>query len=998
MEDLAYPSVHDPEKATACLEFLRTHGGDTFLNAVKKASAQSADPVGVLVNLTRFLEVSNDGPAEVARMLDIPGYLGLLAELFAQGSLLSDILCSHPHYGSWLWSLLHPDHARAREAYLQLLEEAFHEHTSFEARQRWMHQFSRREILRIAAREVCIHAAFESVVSDISSLADVMIEGALRASREHLSERYGPLVADDNLSQEVTFCVLAMGKLGGRELNFSSDIDLLFVYSVNGHTRDDSPRSATTEEYYRKLCELMIRVISEKTAEGHVFRVDTRLRPFGKSGPLACSLDSAVDYYSNYGRAWERQAFIKARPCAGDLRLGEQLLEQLRPFIYPKYFDDATLENIRGVKHQMEALIASRSQTDREVKLGSGGIRDIEFTVQMLQLLHGGRWPEMRTPTTLEAIRALGERQRIQPFDARTLERNYIFLRGIEHRLQIEGGRQTHMLPEPGLELDLLAQRLGYENGDAFMNVYRERTAETRAILEQFLATRGDGNLWVIELLEPESSCATGLKKLESLGFRDPNRAREELLYLANGPDNAPYTRDTAQQFSAITPFLLEALGQSPDPDGTLLRFSQVLGRLPVPAALYNLLRYHRNLSRYLIALVSNSDYFSEMLVRDISLLDVIGTPGHIDTPSQREELEQLLSLLESAADPARALYQLRDGEVLKIALREILQGIPVTAVGDELSRLAEVVVSRTLNHARERTGKRYGTTSAAFAVLALGKFGGRELGYGSDLDLVFVYENEDAARFDLTTSPTEYFASIASQVLKTLKEPTRHGILYDVDARLRPDGSKGALAIPEQRLLEYYREEAYPWEKFALMKVRAVAGDLPFMTRVETAARHLAFSLRPDQAGLEELEAMRAKLAAAASLLDLKRREGGIAEIEFATRLLQLHHVSGHPDLERGGVFGALELLHDKGLIPTEYFTALHDGYAFFRRLLNRARMMRGSTSSCIPEAPETVKRLAHSLGLKEDLAEQIEAHCARVHKAYRHVYDSLYGTCLSE
>ncbi len=181
-------------------------------------------------------------------------------------------------------------------------------------------------------------------------------------------------------------------------------------------------------------------------------------------------------------------------------------------------------------------------------------------------------------------------------------------------------------------------------------------------------------------------------------------------------------------------------------------------------------------------------------------------------------------------------------------------------------------------------------------------------------------------------------------------------------------------------------------------MKVRAVAGDLPFMTRVETAARHLAFSLRPDQAGLEELEAMRAKLAAAASLLDLKRREGGIAEIEFATRLLQLHHVSGHPDLERGGVFGALELLHDKGLIPTEYFTALHDGYAFFRRLLNRARMMRGSTSSCIPEAPETVKRLAHSLGLKEDLAEQIEAHCARVHKAYRHVYDSLYGTCLSE
>jgi len=991
MKTPEYDYFHDSEKAAACLKTIRSHCGEAFLTTVQETAGQSADPLGVLINLTRFLEAVEDRQAEALRMSDIPGYLPLLAELFSQGPLLSDMLCRYPQYGAWLWDNLHPDHARPPMEYGEILEAAFQKHNDIETRQKWLRQFSHRELLRIAAREVHLHAPFESVSADISHLADAMIEGALRASTEYLSPRFSPLDADEAPSMEVTFCVLAMGKLGGQELNFSSDIDLLFIYSASGHTREDSPQSATTEEYYRKLCELMIQLLSERTAEGHVFRVDTRLRPFGKSGPLACSLGSAVDYYSTYGRAWERQALIKARPCAGDFQLGEVLLEQLRPFFYPRYFDDTTLEDIRSVKRQVESIIASKSQTDREVKLGRGGIRDIEFTVQMLQMLHGGRWPEIRTSNTLEALRALGQRQKVQPFDAATLERNYIFLRGIEHRLQIEGGRQTHILPETGPELDMLARRLGYENGDSLMNVYRERTAETRAILEQFLATRGDGNLWVIELLEPESACADGLKKLASLGFRDPGRARNELLLLANGPDDAPYTRETAQQFSAVTPFLLEALGQTPDPDGALLRFSQILGRLPVPATLYNLLKYHRNLSRYLIALVSNSDYLSEMLLRDISLLDLIGTPGHIDMPSRRDELEQVLSDLEAAADPAPALYRLRDGEVLKVALREILLGIPVTAVGDELSQLAEVILARSLSRARARTTARYGTTSAAFAIVALGKFGGRELGYGSDLDLVFVHEDEETARFDISTSPTEYFASIASQVIKSLKEPTRYGLLYDVDARLRPDGNKGALAIPEQRFRQYYQEEAYFWEKFALMKVRAVAGDAGFAARIEAEARHLAFSMRLERSGLEELEAMRAKLAAAAPRLDLKRREGGIAEIEFATRLLQLRHAGEHPDLERGGVFGALELLSEKSLLPEQEHGMLREGYAFYRRLLNRSRMMRGCASSCLPDAPEMAARLAQSLGIEGGLQEQIESHAAGIHQVYLRIYNAL-------
>lgn len=992
MEATEHPYTCDPATLRACEELLRNRGAESLLPRLNSALDNSADPEHALVSLTRFLEAETGAPHEILRTGDAPGYLEMLVELFSQGSLLSDTLCANPAWGAWLWQHVTPDRPPSRADLIDAVTQAFTEHPGFEGRLRWMRRFTRQHMLRIAMREAYLHAPFESVAADISHLADAMIAGALLASTRELSERYGTLVSDEDPAHEVTFCVLAMGKLGGCELNYSSDIDLTFLYSANGHTRDDSPRSATAEEYYRKLCELIIKALSGQTSEGHVFRVDTRLRPFGNSGPLACSLDGAVDYYSNFGRAWERQALIKARPCAGDLVLGETMLERLRPFVYPRYFDDATLEDIRNVKQQTETVIASKTQTDREVKLGRGGIRDIEFTVQMLQMLHGGRWPDSRTPNTLEALRALGERQRIRPLQAKTLERNYIFLRGIEHRLQIQGGRQTHILPESPEELELLARRLGYSSGGAFMNVYRERCQETRAILEQFLATKGDGNLWVNELLSPESDCAAGLEKLHSIGFTNAERAREEILVMANGPVDAPYTRETAQQFAAIAPFLLSALGQTPDPDTALVRLSQILSLLPVPATLYNLLKYQPRLSRYLIALISNSDYFSEMLVRDISLLDLIGTPGHIENPSDREELEQTLADLQHAVNSAPALYRLRDGEVLKIALRDLILGISVASVGDELSQLAEVVIANSLQRARIETARRFGETSASFAVLALGKFGGRELGYGSDLDLVFVYEDEDETNFTVTTSPIEYFSGIASQVLKQLKEPTRYGILYDVDARLRPDGSKGVLAIPAQRLRQYYQEEAYPWEKFALMKVRGVSGDEPFATRTASEARHMAFSMGLDRKALEDLEHMRAKLAASAQRLDLKRREGGIAEIEFATRILQLRHVKGHPELERGGVFGALDTLRKEALINEESYAALRDGYAFFRHLLNRARMMRGSSSACISDTPETLKRLTLGLDLEEDLPGLVDAQAKAIHRAYTHIYRSVY------
>ena len=994
-----YTPFSDPDQARAALASLGELAGEPFAAAVASASLETGDPLRALVGMSRFVERCLSPKMEAALAAASPRYLDMLVTLFFQSRLMTDILCRNPEYASWLWEEAVLDRARTVEEMLGDFRRSVLNTSAFGEFCALLRRFSRRQILRIATREVWLHQPFPSVAEDISNLADTAIQAAIDAATAQLAPKYGtpmqPSPEDGAGMVESTFVVFGMGKLGGRELNFSSDIDLLFVHSDHGETTGGSLGSISNEAYFNKLGELIIKAVSEPAAEGIVFRVDMRLRPFGKVGPLASGFDQALEYYITHGRAWERQALIKARPCAGDLKLGTALLDKLRPFIFPRYFDDATLEDIRQVKRQTEARTAEQGKTEREVKLGRGGIRDIEFTVQMLQLLNGGRWPDLRTKSTLAAIRALGERQSLSPFESVELGRHYIFLRKVEHRLQIEGGQQVHTLPEHPEELDMFVRKLGYADGESFMRVYREHTGDTRRILERFLASKGQGHLWVGELLDPQVSQPAGLEKLREAGFQDPDRARAELLLLANGPENARYTREVAQYFASITPALIEAFGAVPSPDMSLLRLGQILSKLPAPGTLYDLLRCNPPLCRYLATLIANSDYLCSILVRDVSLLDLVGTPSAFAAASTRESLEQELAGLEWAAMPDAAPYRLRDGEMLKVALRELVQGISVADVGDELTVLAEVILANALKKARTTVEARYGANPRKFAILALGKFGGREMGYGSDLDLVFVHEHCDGPDAPGTYSDTEYFPAVASHTLKSLKEPTRHGILYDIDARLRPDGSKGVLSITDRRLAQYYTEEAQAWERFALMKVRAVAGDPDFAARIDQTARDIAFSMPLDGETLRRVEELRAKAAAAAVRHDLKRHEGGLAEVEYATRILQLRHVSRHPQLKRGGVFRALAYLKEQGLAEAPDCDVLTEAYGFYRRIINRVRMMNGSSTSKLPEDEAGRAHLAARLGMTGDIMEPIQAMRAEVHAAYLRIYRAACETC---
>jgi len=980
-------AFRDVESAEKRLDVVIGNEDRAAAENLAAALSEIHDPDKALLRLEHLFEIVRSQGLQRDLLGGAPRYARMLASIFSQSQFLTDIAFKNPEYLLWLWEETDLDRPRSRTERIGELQAQLAAHNSFEARCRSMRRYRRREILRIGVRDLFSHAPIPSITEDLSNLADAVLEAALASAAPEVSRRYGEPIGQS--SSPATFAVLALGKLGGRELNFSSDIDLLFLYSEDGETRGGAMGQTSNGEYYQKLGERLIKALAEQTEEGHIFRVDMRLRPHGKTAPLAISLETAADYYGSFGRAWERQALIKTRAAAGDLELGNRFIEQTRPFVYPRYFDDETLEEVLDIKRQVEAQAGKRGQFDTDVKLGLGGIRDIEFTVQMLQLLYGGRIASLRHANTLDAIAALGDAGLLQPLEATALAHNYQFLRQVEHRLQIEGAQQVHVLPESLEALDEFAGRLGYPSGSSFMADYRDKTLENRRILTRFIEKEGAGTLWVTDLLNPNSDGAAGLERLAQLGFRDPQRARAELLDLLLGPEERPHQSNARQTFRSIAPRLLQALAESTDPGENLVRLSQILAKVRTSATLYGVLNENPELSDYLVTLVGNSQYLTQILIRDPGLFDTFGIPGALDRAPTREELQDELDGLRTAYDSEAAVYRLHDAETVRIGMRDLIGRSTVQEVGAALTLLAEVCIGHVLEQARRKTADRFGTTGAPFAVLGLGKLGGHELGYGSDLDLVFVYDNE--AKTETGISSNEYSAAVASKTIKALKEPTRYGALYDVDARLRPDGARGMLTIGVSRLRDYYAHEAQAWERLALIKARAVAGDLAFAQKVETEARNLALARPLTRDEIGQIIAMRQKLADQASPLDLKKHTGGIIEIEFALRMLQMQHAADNPALRVTDVTRAVDALSHAEVLSREQARTLLDSYLFFRRVENRIRIMHGRSGSELPENPEERIGLAQRLGIEGDLADIVEKHKRRVSLVYQEVVTRL-------
>jgi glutamate-ammonia-ligase adenylyltransferase len=405
----------------------------------------------------------------------------------------------------------------------------------------------------------------------------------------------------------------------------------------------------------------------------------------------------------------------------------------------------------------------------------------------------------------------------------------------------------------------------------------------------------------------------------------------------------------------------------------------------------YEILKMNPSLAEHLSLLVENSQYLSEMLIRDPGLFEAFGARESMVRGHTRQELEEELEYLRRAHDGEAAPYRLRDSELLRISMRDLFGHITVLQVGDELTQLAEICLKYALEEAQQRVVERFGRAHAPFAVLAMGKFGGFEMGYGSDLDLLFLYDSEGTIESGM--SLTEYFTAVASTTMRILSQPTRFGVLYEVDARLRPDGKKGSLTVSSRRAVEYYIQEAQPWERLALVKVRAVAGDPEFAMAMQRRAQELAFSLPLTRETRDQLEATRAKIVAAASPFDLKRAEGGRNEIEFAVRLLQLKHAAEHPGMMRGDAIGALDIMTHRGLIDAGLFGALVNAFLLFRQIENRLRMMHGRSGSELPKDEAQRQDLARRLGIGGDLLEEVQRHRRDAHAAYLEVVRRTFG-----
>lgn len=770
-----------------------------------------------------------------------------------------------------------------------------------------------REMLRIALREVAEVAPLEETTLELSQLAEICVREVYTYwDCELRSRRGGP---------DTPFAILGLGKLGGRELNHSSDIDVIFVYGDEGQVS----ANLTWHEWFNQLGAKIIETFAAHDPAGPLFRIDLRLRPEGTAGPLARSLESMENYYAGFGETWERLALIKARGIAGSRELAYEFLRQHQPFIFPKSPTPDVLEEIGRIKQRIERDIVGHENIGRDVKLGAGGIREIEFVVQALQLLHGARNAFLQETSTLKALPVLAELELLPRGEARTLEAGYRFLRRIEHRLQIEAEQQTHTVPENPEALTRLARSLGFGSSREFTTVLRDQMKEIRAIFRRVIS-------------EPSGIAAEAAA--ESLHiFRDEKAAAKSLTDLAKGAGGFHVAPRTRQVLRNLRPLLFRWLGKAADPDMVLNQFVRFVEAYGLRSMLFELLVVNPKLLELLVKTFDASRHMGDLLIRRPQLLEEITRAGMLDREVDLQRHLKRLEDLDITAEALGALRLYRQTQQLRIFLRDILGLADLASVFREHSSLAEaclVFVNRLRGSESDLT------------IIALGKFGGAEIGYGADLDVVFVGEDVRAAQ----------------HLMVAMAQPTAEGTIWTLDARLRPDGEKGILSSSLTAYEAYYHSRAQLWEAQALTRARPVAGPLQneFMAFAQTVWQ--VAGQRSDLFAQINamLERIRRDRGSASDELDFKTGAGGIIEAEFLVQALQMRAGIWNPQM-----LGALEELAEKNVMAREDAETLRRHYDHLRSIESVLRRSENKSVSTLPNDKSAQEQLAARTGAKD-------------------------------
>ena len=818
-----------------------------------------------------------------------------------------------------------------------------------------LRRLRRREMVRIAWRDIGGLADFDETVRDTSDLADAIIDTSLDRLHEWQCADLGTPIGHTGEPQQIV--VLALGKLGASELNFSSDIDLIFTFPENGQT-EGGRRSVDNDRFFLQLARKLVKVLGEPTADGFVYRVDMRLRPFGTQGPLVLSFDALEEYYQTHGRDWERYAFIRVRAVSGDMVLAAELLERLRPFVYRRYIDFGTLQSLRSLKVVMEQEVA-RKGMEHSVKHGPGGIREVEFTGQAFQMVRGGRTPALRYRRLLTVLARLGELDLLPAHAVESLSSAYRFLRAVEHRLQQVDDRQVHMLPldEPGRAR--IAAGMGYASWEAFSErLDRHR----RNVDEQFAQVFGQeretdaaaGGDPLGALLSASTDEETGVTLLEGAGFA---AAREAWSVIARYRDTIALKMPDAlghERLARLTPDLLRAIAARSNATTTLERVMTVIESIAKRSVYLALLAERSIALSQFVQLCAASPWIARLLGRHPVLFDELLDPRTLYEPLAPDRLDKdIAERLTAIDDPDRehemdCLRQSKQANVLRVAAADVSRRIPLMVVSDHLTEIAEAVLRAALAIAWRDITARHGRPAsmprdaafAPYAIIAYGKLGGIELGYGSDLDLVFVNDDDSSA---MTTGPKSidvatFYARLTQRLIHVLTTMTSQGALYEVDPRLRPDGSKGVLVNTLEGLGEYLRDKAWTWEHQALVRARAVAGDPALGQRFAHLRRGILLRNRDGDTLRDDVRSMRERMrtelgSRGSGRFDLKQDPGGVADIEFMVQYGALRWASRlGADLDFSDNIRLLDGFRRADLMPEDDVTLLADAYRAYR------------------------------------------------------------------
>jgi len=861
--------------------------------------------------------------------------------------------------------------------------------------------------LRIARARTALVAALADIAGTwplarvTATLADIAEKTTDAAVRFWLAERAaaGHLVlADaDDPARGSGFVVLGMGKLGARELNYSSDVDLIVLFEPDAI---DYRGLASVHDLAIDITKRLVRTLQERTADGYVFRTDLRLRPDAGATPIAISMAAAEHYYESVGQNWERAAFIKARPIAGDIAAGATFLKRIGPFVWRKHLDFAAIADIHSIKRQIHAHHghADVSIAGHNIKLGRGGIREIEFFVQTQQLIAGGRDPRLRTRDTVSGLNALAAARRIDRTVCAELCAAYAFLRRVEHRLQMVNDEQTHSLPKEPAELARIAAFLGYADMAAFA-----------AALEGTFATVVGHYGRLFEHAPPLGSetgslvfTGTGddpdtIATLVKLGFRQPAMVAERIRSWHHGRFHATRTVRARELLTALMPRLLEALAATADPDAALARFDEFLSKLPAGVQLFSLFYENPHLLTLVAEIMGTAPRLADELARTASLLDVVLSAGFFEAlPAKAELRHDLGAILAQARDFEDVLDFCRrfaNERQFQVGVQMLRRTVAPSVAAGSLSDLADVLVTALVDAVGAQIAARHGRVpGGAFAVIGYGKLGSRELTPASDLDLVFVYDAPEAVTASDGTQPlavSQYYGRLSQRLITAITTLTAAGRLYTVDVRLRPAGAKGAIASEAGAFQRYLTSEAWTWEHMALSRARVVAAPPPFTAKLAAVIAGVLAQKRDVSKLRNEVHSMRERIARehrGDGLWDIKYGPGGLVDAEFLCQYLLLAHAADHPAVVGGSTAAIYEKLGSAGLLPVDEAAALADAT---RLLYDVQAILRLTTGGPFDQASalDGLKRaLATGVGLPDidTLAAKLTATRERVEAAY--------------